>query len=245
MTKDLIRYDLLVQDALKGVVRKVLGDAAKHGLSGDHHFYVSFRTDFPGVRISNRLREKYPQEMTIVLQHQFWDLAVTEHAFEVGLSFSGVPERLLVPFDAVIGFFDPVGAVRPEVRAQRRRRDGAGAGAGAGPGARRRPARRSLGTGGDAATEARRAGHGQERRPEARGEARRPPTSRQRRRRPRSPKPKSRRTPLPAPRSSASTRSARRAELGRCRPRVGARVAQPQRHRQPAAGAQRHPVHAA
>jgi uncharacterized protein len=107
MTKDLIRYDLLVQDALKGVVRKVLGDAAKHGLSGDHHFYVSFRTDFPGVRISNRLREKYPQDMTIVLQHQYWDLSVTESGFEVGLSFSGVPERLVVPYDAVIGFFDP------------------------------------------------------------------------------------------------------------------------------------------
>jgi uncharacterized protein len=107
MSKDLIRYDLLVQDALKGVVRKVLGDAAKEGLVGDHHFYISFRTDFPGVRLSNRLREKYPQDMTIILQHQFWDLAVTEHGFEVGLSFSGVPERLLVPFDAVTGFFDP------------------------------------------------------------------------------------------------------------------------------------------
>jgi uncharacterized protein len=107
MTKDLIRYDLLVQDALKGVVRKVLVDAARDGLAGDHHFYVSFRTDFPGARLSHRLREKYPQEMTIVLQHQFWDLAVTEHTFEVGLSFSGVPERLLVPFDALTGFFDP------------------------------------------------------------------------------------------------------------------------------------------
>ena len=106
MTKDLIRYDLLVQDALKGVVRKVLGEA-KDGLPGEHHFYVSFRTDFPGVRLSSRLREKYPQEMTIVLQHQFWDLGVTEHGFEVGLSFSGVPERLLVPFDALTGFFDP------------------------------------------------------------------------------------------------------------------------------------------
>lgn len=107
MSKDLIRYDLLVQDALKSVVRKVLGDAAKDGLGGDHHFYVSFRTDYPGVRVSNRLREKYPQDMTIVLQHQFWDLGVTEHTFEVGLSFSGVPERLLVPFDALTGFFDP------------------------------------------------------------------------------------------------------------------------------------------
>ncbi|MGO4572427.1 SspB family protein [Microvirga sp. 2TAF3] len=105
--KDLIRYDLLVQDALKGVVRKVLIDAGKDGLPGEHHFYVSFRTDYPGVRLSNRLREKYPQEMTIVLQHQFWDLNVTEHTFEIGLSFSGVPERLLIPFDALTGFFDP------------------------------------------------------------------------------------------------------------------------------------------
>ncbi|NBJ11942.1 SspB family protein [Microvirga arsenatis] len=105
--KDLIRYDLLVQDALKGVVRKVLIDAGKDGLPGEHHFYISFRTDFPGVRLSNRLREKYPQEMTIVLQHQFWDLNVTEHTFEVGLSFSGIPERLLIPFDALTGFFDP------------------------------------------------------------------------------------------------------------------------------------------
>jgi uncharacterized protein len=107
MSKDVIRYDLLVQEALKGVVRKVLIDAGKDGLSGEHHFYISFRTDFAGVRLSNRLREKYPQEMTIVLQHQFWDLNVTDHTFEVGLSFSGVPERLLIPFDALTGFFDP------------------------------------------------------------------------------------------------------------------------------------------
>ena len=108
MAKDLIRYDLLVQDALKGVVRKVLVDAARDArLPGDHHFYISFRTDYPGVRVSQRLRDKYPHDMTIVLQHQFWDLAITEHAFEVGLSFSGIPERLLVPFDALTGFFDP------------------------------------------------------------------------------------------------------------------------------------------
>jgi uncharacterized protein len=107
MSKDLIRYDLLVQDALKGVVRKVLGDAARDGLPGDHHFYVSFRTDFPGVRLSPRLREKYPEDMTIVLQHQFWDLAINEHSLEVGLSFSGVPEKLFIPLDAVTGFFDP------------------------------------------------------------------------------------------------------------------------------------------
>jgi uncharacterized protein len=107
MAKDLIRYDLLVQDALKGVVRRVLSDATRDGLPGEHHFYISFRTDAPGVRLSQRMRERYPEEMTIVLQHQFWDLGVTEHAFEVGLSFSGVPERLLVPFDALTGFFDP------------------------------------------------------------------------------------------------------------------------------------------
>ena len=107
MAKDLIRYDLLVQDSLKGVVRKILIEAAKNGLPGDHHFYISFSTEFPGVRLSHRLREKYPQEMTVVLQHQFWDLGVTEHAFEVGLSFSGIPERLLIPFDAITGFFDP------------------------------------------------------------------------------------------------------------------------------------------
>ena len=107
MPNDLIRYDLLVQEALCGVVKKVLGDAARHGLPGDHHFYVTFRTHAPGVRLSNRMRELYPEEMTIILQHQFEDLKVTEHAFEVGLSFKGVPEILLVPFDALTGFFDP------------------------------------------------------------------------------------------------------------------------------------------
>jgi uncharacterized protein len=106
-TKDLLRYDLMVQDALKGVVRRVLIDAARDGLPGDHHFYISFRTDFPGVRLSQRMREKYPDEMTVVLQHQFWDLGITEHTFEVGLSFSGIPERLLIPFDSIVGFFDP------------------------------------------------------------------------------------------------------------------------------------------
>jgi hypothetical protein len=107
MSTDLIRYDLLVQEALKGVVRRVLGDAARDGLPGDHHFYVSFRTEHAGVRLSQRLREKYPQDMTIVLQHQFDSLTVNEQAFEVGLSFSGIAERLRVPFDALSGFFDP------------------------------------------------------------------------------------------------------------------------------------------
>lgn len=107
MPTDLIRYDLLAQDAMLGVVRRVLTDAAREGLPGDHHFYITFDTRAPGVRLSNRMREKYPQEMTVVLQHQFWDLAVTEHTFEVGLSFGGIPERLLVPFEAIKGFFDP------------------------------------------------------------------------------------------------------------------------------------------
>ena len=107
MSTDLIRYDLLVQEALKGVVRRVLGDAARDGLPGEHHFYVSFRTDHAGVRLSQRLREKYPQDMTIVLQHQFDGLTVNDQGFEVGLSFSGIAERLRVPFDALTGFFDP------------------------------------------------------------------------------------------------------------------------------------------
>jgi hypothetical protein len=107
MPTDHIRYDLLAQQALRGVVQRVLADVAKSGLAGEHHFYISFDTGAPGVRISQRLREKYPQEMTIVLQHQFWDLIVTEEGFEVGLSFNGVPERLGVPFEAIKGFFDP------------------------------------------------------------------------------------------------------------------------------------------
>ncbi|CAD5246754.1 Stringent starvation protein B [Bosea sp. 62] len=107
MTKDILRYDLMVQDALKGVVRKILAEAGRDGLPGDHHFYITFRTTAPGVRLSQRLREKHPDEMTIVLQHQFWDLNVSDHAFEVGLSFSGVPERLLIPYDAITTFFDP------------------------------------------------------------------------------------------------------------------------------------------
>lgn len=107
MAEDLIRYDVLVQESLRGVVRKVLKEVAENGLPGDHHFYIAFLTGAPGVRISSRLREQYPEEMTVVLQHQFWDFSVTEHAFEVGLSFAGVPERLLVPFSAIKGFFDP------------------------------------------------------------------------------------------------------------------------------------------
>ncbi len=107
MSTDLIRYDLLVQEALRGVVRRVLIDTARDGVQGEHHYYITFITHAPGVRISSRMKEKYPHEMTIVLQHQFWDLAITDHNFEVGLAFGGIPERLLVPFDAVNAFYDP------------------------------------------------------------------------------------------------------------------------------------------
>ncbi len=108
MAVDHIRYDLLAQEALRGIVRTVLADAAKNGLPGEHHFYISFDTRADGVRLSPRMLAQWPQEMTIVLQHQFWDLAVHDDAFEVGLSFSGVPERLLIPYDAITTFFDPV-----------------------------------------------------------------------------------------------------------------------------------------
>lgn len=102
-----IDYEALAQDAMRGVVRTVLTQAAKSGLPGDHHFYVSFDTTASGVVLSKRLKEKYPSEMTIVLQHRFWDLAVTDDGFEVKLTFDGIPERLVVPFSAIRVFFDP------------------------------------------------------------------------------------------------------------------------------------------
>ena len=107
MAIDHIRYDLLAQDALRGLVRRVLTDAAKSGLPGEHHFSITFRTKDEGVRMSPRLREQFPEEMTVILQYQFWDLKVTDTGFEVGLSFGGVPEKLAVPFTAIKSFFDP------------------------------------------------------------------------------------------------------------------------------------------
>jgi uncharacterized protein len=107
MATDHIRYDILAQAALRGVVRTVLADAAKKGLPGEHHFKITFNTTAPGVRLSDRMRARYPQEMTVVLQHQFWDLAVTDAGFEVGLSFGGVAERVVVPFEAITAFYDP------------------------------------------------------------------------------------------------------------------------------------------
>lgn len=107
MAEDHLRYDILVQEALRGVMRKVLSEVARTGLPGNHHFFITFLTGAPGVRISSRLRERYPEQMTIVLQFQYWDLKVTEAGFEVGLSFSDVPEKLEIPFSAVRGFYDP------------------------------------------------------------------------------------------------------------------------------------------
>jgi hypothetical protein len=107
MATDHIRYDVLARDALRGVLRRVLTDAAAHGLPGEHHFFITFLSTAEGVKLSPRLLAQYPEEMTIILQHQFWDLEVSEDRFEVGLSFGGIPERLTVPFSAIKSFFDP------------------------------------------------------------------------------------------------------------------------------------------
>ena len=107
MATDHIRYDVLVRDALRGVLHKVLTDAAAHGLPGEHHFFITFASRAEGVKLSDRLLAQYPEEMTIILQHQFWDLVVTDDRFEVGLSFGGIPERLVIPFHAIKSFHDP------------------------------------------------------------------------------------------------------------------------------------------
>jgi hypothetical protein len=107
MATDHIRYDVLARDALRGVLRRVLQDAAANGLPGEHHFFITFVSTAEGVKLSPRLLAQYPEEMTVILQHQFWDLAVTEDRFEVGLSFGGIPERLVVPFGSIKSFFDP------------------------------------------------------------------------------------------------------------------------------------------
>lgn len=107
MADDHIRYDILAQEALRGVMRKVLAEVSRTGLPGNHHFFITFLTGAPGVRVSSRLRERYPEQMTIVIQFQYWDLKVTDTGFEVGLSFSDVPEKLEIPFSAVRGFYDP------------------------------------------------------------------------------------------------------------------------------------------
>ena len=107
MAENKLDYQKLTQNALRGVVRSALEIAARDGLPGEHHFFVAFSTGAPGVNISSRLRERYPEEMTIVLQHQFWGLEVFPERFQVKLSFNNTPETLVVPYAAVKGFLDP------------------------------------------------------------------------------------------------------------------------------------------
>jgi uncharacterized protein len=102
-----IDYEELHQTAMRGLVRSVLVRIAKSGLPGEHHFYIAFNTGAPGTIVSKRLKEKYPDEMTIVLQHRFWELIVLDDRFEVKLTFDGIPERLIVPYTAIKVFFDP------------------------------------------------------------------------------------------------------------------------------------------
>ena len=107
MPNDEFRYDILAQEALRGVVRTVLRRVEKRGLPGDHHFVITFDTTAPGVSLSKRLLDRYPHEMTIVIQYQFWGLKIYENAFEIGLSFNNVPETLVIPFRAMRSFQDP------------------------------------------------------------------------------------------------------------------------------------------
>ena len=107
MAEDLMRYDLLAQDALRGVVRSALAQVAVNGLPGEHHLFIALDTRHRDVQLSDRLRQKYPEEITIVLQHQFWNLEVQETEFSVELTFDNVLEKLVVPYTAIKGFFDP------------------------------------------------------------------------------------------------------------------------------------------
>ncbi len=117
--ESLLPYDDWVEAAMRQVVARAVAHVAANGLPGEHHFYVTFRTDYPGVVMPQRLRAQYPQEMTIVLQHQFWDLKMDDAAglISVGLSFGGVPATLVVPLGAVTGFADPLRAVCVAVQA--------------------------------------------------------------------------------------------------------------------------------
>jgi hypothetical protein len=107
MESDPLRYDAWIEDALRGVIRRALGYVAENGLPGEHHYYVTYRTDAEGVETPAYLKAEHPDEMTIVLQHQFEDLVVNQDAFWVTLRFNGKPERLRVPFEAVVSFADP------------------------------------------------------------------------------------------------------------------------------------------
>ena len=106
-TKDILRYDKMVEGALRGVVRQAIEEVVESGLPGEHHFYITFMTDYPGVQIPDYLRDRYPGEMTIVLQYQFYDLSVDKEKMNVTLSFNNVPERLTIPLAAISIFADP------------------------------------------------------------------------------------------------------------------------------------------
>jgi hypothetical protein len=107
MDPEKIDYPAILQDALRDAVRRVLEQVAEHGLPGEHHLYIGFRTDFPGVQVPRGLRQQYPEEVTIILQHQFWGLEVTPEDFSVILAFGGSRQRILVPFAALTAFADP------------------------------------------------------------------------------------------------------------------------------------------
>jgi hypothetical protein len=107
MTDELLPYPQLIDQAMRDVVRETLKRVSSSGLPGDHHFYISYSTTHPGVRMSEQLRARYPKEITIVMQHQFWDFHVEDQRFHVTLSFGGIPEKLTVPFSALINFADP------------------------------------------------------------------------------------------------------------------------------------------
>jgi hypothetical protein len=105
--ENILRYDRMVENALRGVVKEAIEEVIKDGLPGDHHFYITFMTDYPGVNIPDYLRDRYPGEMTIVLQFQFYDLAVNNEKMQVTLSFNNVPEKLEIPLSAITIFADP------------------------------------------------------------------------------------------------------------------------------------------
>jgi len=107
MSEILINYDELVQDALRGVVKKVLKNVEDDGLPGEHHFYIAFKTHAEGVDISPHLKSRYPDEMTIVVQNVYWGLKIDEEQFEIGLNFNQKPEILVIPYKAIVGFVDP------------------------------------------------------------------------------------------------------------------------------------------
>ena len=107
MTNEAIDYPMMIDNAMRGVVRSALEFVQTDGLPGDHHFFISFQTQFPGVQISPQLKDRYPEEITIVVQHQFWDLHVDDVGFSLMLSFNNIPEKLVVPWDSLTAFADP------------------------------------------------------------------------------------------------------------------------------------------